>query len=895
MNTWKARGISMLLTGSMLMSVMGVSALAADGKTPAAKEETVFVVAGADGKAREIIVSDWLQNGSGADRLKDSSNLKDIQVVKGDAEMEGSGSGLSWQADGEDVYYQGTSTEKLPVGVEFSYELNGKKITPEELAGQSGTLKIIIQYQNNTKETVTVDGKQETMTVPFLMITGLLLDSENCRNVTVDHGTVETDGDRTIILGYGLPGLADSLKLQELAGEDAEAPELPERVEITADVTDFDLEMAVTVASCGLLNKLELSGNETREELEDALEELEDATQKLMDGTEDLLDGTKSLKDGTEELLDGAGTLKDGTVSLKDGTASLKSGTSSLKSGTGELLSGAASLDDGAGELQSGGRTLQTGAASLDEGAGSLREGVGSLKSGITQIQQALSALDAQSSTLTEGSAAVKQALLQIQGALQGVSMSTDALDTLTAGSGEIQKGLTTLRESTAALQQGVSYGAYQQLLMQQGIDLDALQAGNSAAIKGLDQVLTVLDGQIQALEAAASAKTQGDTQETKAAGNGNAKAKNVPQASEAVTGETGEIPEEAAVWEDTAAEDMEAASEGEASETEEAVPETALTEPEAVSEAPAESDMENMPEAEATGSTAAEYRLQMLDDGQSALSQLKAVREQLGQLRVLLGTNNQAIAGTNAVAEAYLTGVNYNLVRLLEGVETLETEYGKLHSGILTLAGTLTGLSESMGQLSAGIDELVTQYTALDNGTQAYTGAVGEILAGQQKLTAGADTLAQGTDTLKAGTEQLYTGAGTLVAGLDTLHQGTGSLQSGAKQLDSGAGELDSGAGELDSGAGELNSGAGELLDGVKKLDDGAGELHDGAEELRDGMQEYQEDGIGKLLDLYQDHIPVLLDRLEALQKLGQDYNSYSGVTEGTDGSVRFIIRTEN
>lgn len=858
MNTWKTRGISLLLTGSMLISVMGASALADDRKVPTAKEETVFVIAGADGAAREVIVSDWLQNGSGADQMRDSSNLQNIQVVKGDAEMSGSKGEISWKTGGEDVYYQGTSTEKLPVSVKFSYELNGKKVSAQELAGQSGALKITIQYQNHTKETVKVDGKQETMAVPFLMVTGLLMDSGSCKNVTVEHGTVETDGDRTIILGYGMPGLSDSLKLDELAGEDKEPPELPETVEITADVTDFDMEMAVTVASCGLLNKLELTGDETRE-LEDALEELKDATQKLMDGTEELLDGTKSLKDGTEELL-------NGTKSLKDGTAS-------LKSGTGELLSGAASLDAGAEELQSGGYTLKTGAASLDEGAGSLQSGTHSLHSGISQIQQALTELDAQSSALTDGSAAVKQALLQIQSALQGVSMSTDALETLTAGSGEIQKGLTTLRESTAALQQGVSYGAYQQLLQQQGIDLDALQAGNSKAMEGLDQILAVLDAQIQALESAS--KTPGGTQT-----NSNSKTSNpesAPQAPET----SSDIPEESQMAEGQPVEEASPAAEDADGEAADSVEETPPSEQEDTAEPPVEIEDADMPEVDTTGAAGAGYRLQMLDDGQSALSQLKAVREQLGQLCGLLGSNNQAIAGTNAVAEAYLTGVNYNLSQLLSGAKTLETEYGKLHSGILTLAGTLNGLSQSMGQLSAGIDQLVTEYTALDNGTRAYTGAVGEILAGQKKLEAGAETLTQGTDTLKAGTQQLYTGAGTLVAGLDTLHQGTGSLHSGAAQLDDGAGELDSGAGQLG--------------DGAEKLDDGAGELQNGAKELRDGMQEYQEDGIEKLLGIYEDHIPTLLERLKALKELGSDYVNYSGVTEGTDSSVRFIIRTED
>ena len=217
MNTWKTRGLSLVLTGSLLISGLGMTALAADGKTPTEKRETVFVVAGADGTAKEIIVSDWLQNGDGAEVLQDVSDLTDIQVVKGDAEQTESGSSLTWKTGGEDVYYQGTSTKKLPVSVEFAYTLDGKTVSPAEVAGKSGRLKLTITYKNNTETEVEVDGKTETMAAPFLMATGLLMDSSCVKNVEVKNGTVETDGDRTIILGYGLPGLGDSLKLSELA------------------------------------------------------------------------------------------------------------------------------------------------------------------------------------------------------------------------------------------------------------------------------------------------------------------------------------------------------------------------------------------------------------------------------------------------------------------------------------------------------------------------------------------------------------------------------------------------------------------------------------------------------------------------------------------------------
>lgn len=811
MNTWKVRGLSLVLTGSLLISGLGITALAADERPSAKKEETVFVVAGADGTAREVIVSNWLQNKAGTDVLQDVSDLTDIQVVKGDAEQTGSGKNIAWKTGGEDVYYQGTTTKQLPVTVEFAYELDGKSVTPEELAGKSGSLTITITYKNHTEKTVTVDGKQETMAAPFLMATGLIVDSGRVKNVEVDHGTVETDGDRTIILGYGLPGLGDSLKLEELSSDtEKEAPELPETVEITADVTDFELGMAVTVASGGLLEQLDLTGNETRQELEEKLKELEDATGELMDGTEELLEGTEKLKDGTGELLDGA-----------------------------------VQLDDGAGALQSGGSTLKSGVESLDRGAGELQSGAATLNGGITQIQQALTVLDAQSGTLTGGSAKVKQALLQIQSGLRGANASADALTELVTGSGQIKQGMEALTKSAEQLQAGVSYEAYAQVMKQNGVDLAQLQAGNSAAIAGIDNMIAMLDAQIQAMESAGGAG--GST------GGGTTQSGNTGTTGNSTGGSTASVPAGGAASAEPAAEgaDPEPNAETAVTPAEEAAP-AAEDVPEEPVVLPAESAET---EAALTMALDAAPQVRLLDDGQSALGQLKAMRAQLGQIKLLLAGNNGAIAGS----KAYLDAVNYNLCQLLAGARTLETAYGTMHEGILTLAGTLSGLSDSMETLSAGIDTLVREYTALDNGTQAYTGAVGEILAGQRKLTAGASQLVQGTGTLKAGTEQLYSGAGTLEDSLGTLKDGTGSLK-----------------------------------DGAAELDDGAKELNEGAKKLRDGMKEYREDGIDKLLGLYWDNVPKLIERLEALKEVGAEYDSFGGTAEGTQSSVRYVIRTE-
>lgn len=160
-----------------MAAVMGAAPVyAATGEDAAvSKEETVYVNANADGSEDQITVSNWLKNAGTEKNLQDESELKDIKNVKGDEEFTQSGNKLTWQTDGEDIYYQGTTTKEPPVSVKFTYYLDGKEIKPDDLAGKSGKLKIKVDYTNNTKTTVDINGKKETMYTPFVLMTGMIL------------------------------------------------------------------------------------------------------------------------------------------------------------------------------------------------------------------------------------------------------------------------------------------------------------------------------------------------------------------------------------------------------------------------------------------------------------------------------------------------------------------------------------------------------------------------------------------------------------------------------------------------------------------------------------------------------------------------------------------------
>lgn len=295
----------------------------------ASKDETVYVFSEADGKIKNIVVSDWLK-----------------------------------QTHGDDLYTKKDSQKELPVKMSVEYELDGKKISPKELAGKSGHVTIRFSFENQQFEEKTIQGKTERIYVPFTVLTGMILDNEKFHNVEISSGKLLNDGERLIAAGVAFPGLQDNLKIDE------DKLDLPDTVELTADVTEFEMGMTITVATTEPFSdpdadpeKLDLG------ELSDSMEKMTSAMTQLMDGSSALYDGLCTLLEKSNELVDGI---------------------DQLSAGAGELRNGAKALNDGASKLQSG-------AGALSDGLNTLNANSGALNDGATQVfQSLLSMADAQ-------------------------------------------------------------------------------------------------------------------------------------------------------------------------------------------------------------------------------------------------------------------------------------------------------------------------------------------------------------------------------------------------------------------------------------------------------------------------------------------------------------------
>lgn len=310
------------------------------------KDETVYVFAKANGDVDNILVNETLKNRDKSATIEDTTDLKDIVNVKGDETFTQNGNKITWDAAGNEISYQGTTDRQLPVTVKATYYLDGNEISPEDLAGKSGKVKIRLDYTSNEKVTKEVNGKDEDISVPFVAVSGMVL-GDNFTNIQVTNGKYLAQGESNIVVGYAVPGLDSGVKD---AAKDLDT-EIPDYVEVSADVTDFSLDMTVTMLVNG--SEMDYSGDLD-------LTDLDDLTEALSSAGDQLADGSGELSDGAGQVSEGAGTLASKMGDLTTGAGSLKAGMESLSSSSGDLSNGVSVINQSAQAIAAGVNTLDT-------------------------------------------------------------------------------------------------------------------------------------------------------------------------------------------------------------------------------------------------------------------------------------------------------------------------------------------------------------------------------------------------------------------------------------------------------------------------------------------------------------------------------------------------------
>lgn len=504
----KLNRISKTVISGLLVTSLVVSNGAYANAQKISKDESVYVNADESGATTKITVSNWLKNAGINGTINDESDLKDIQNVKGDETFTQNGDDVQWSAGSNDIYYQGTTDKELPVGVEIKYELDGKEIAAKDLLGQSGKLKITVSYTNKSKSTQTINGEKQEMYTPFVMATGIILPDDKFSNVEVDDGKIINEGSNNIVVGFGMPGMAESLDLDEDA-----ADKLPEGFTVTADVTNFSIGNTITFASPSILSDLELDDIDDLDDLENKLEKLVDYSEDLVDGSkklsnkmgeledkfDDYQNGEKSLNKGIKDLVNGGTTLKKGVKDYTNGVDTLAKGTQSYVNGAKQITDGNKKLYEAVKDMPSSykefsdglqaytkgvdtladtktAKQLTDGADAVTAGIGTLNENLGKLESSYDNYKLLADGLKAQAAQISDPTqkATILVYVQKLEELYRGQKASVGALvsatnkeSTLKSGASQVAVGIKKVMTGAQTL------------------------SGNSATLRSADQKLT--------------------------------------------------------------------------------------------------------------------------------------------------------------------------------------------------------------------------------------------------------------------------------------------------------------------------------------------------------------------------------------------------------------------
>lgn len=383
---------SVLLSAVMAGSMMPVTVFAqSNDENPTEKTETVYSVLNSDGSISDTIVSSWLHDEDGINNIKETLNLTDVKNIKSNEKPSKDGNTYTWNAKGNDVYYEGTATKQLPVSVKLRYELDGQEMSAKDMEGKSGHLKLTISFTNNYSQVKNINGKSIVVHPSYLAGGMLNMSTGKFSNVKCESGKIVNDGTNEMLAFANIPGLNETLKS---AGLDKVNNQLgiSDDVTVEADVNNFDLGSIMV----GMTNEIDLASElgeiGSVSELTDGIDQLMEADDQLIDGSKQLYDGTTQLKeqaapltgssDQVRQLSAGAIQLNDGVKALQTGITQYTAGASAINAGVNQLYG----IPQGAAAISSGMNTKGKSGFSMVEASSTLRKGLDQLNSVATGI-----------------------------------------------------------------------------------------------------------------------------------------------------------------------------------------------------------------------------------------------------------------------------------------------------------------------------------------------------------------------------------------------------------------------------------------------------------------------------------------------------------------------------
>ena len=380
MNNKLSKISASILLGTMLVYTLPVAAFT--------KDETVYTNAKSNGEQYQTIVTDHLINEEDEKLLKDMTNLLDIENTSGDEKFTQDGESLVWEADSNDIYYKGETDQELPVKLNIKYELDGKEISSDEIAGKSGKVKITISFENKEEHEVQINGKTEKMYTPFVVATGTYINNDNNKNIEVTNGKAIDDGSKTMVVGLTFPGMQESLNI------DKDTLEIPTSIEITMETTNFEMNNIINYTTPKLIEDSELDIFSKLDDIYSKVETLQSASKQIENGAKTLSDGTTTYVEKSEEFNQALNKFSNGVSSANTSYSSIDTGIKNLNAQVPDLRLGTKSLSDNLGAVNNGVKTMSDMLDGSQESMNNLKSGAQNISGGVTQLSAAMKTTD---------------------------------------------------------------------------------------------------------------------------------------------------------------------------------------------------------------------------------------------------------------------------------------------------------------------------------------------------------------------------------------------------------------------------------------------------------------------------------------------------------------------
>lgn len=741
---------SVLLSAVMAGSMMPVTVFAqSNDENPTEKTETVYSVLNSDGSISDTIVSSWLHDEDGINNIKETLNLTDVKNIKSNEKPSKDGNTYTWNANGNDVYYEGTATKQLPVSVKIRYELDGQEMSANDIQGKSGHLKLTISFTNNYSQVKNINGKSIVIHPSYLAGGMLNMSTGKFSNVKCESGKIVNDGTNEMLAFANIPGLNETLKS---AGLDKVNNQLgiSDDVTVEADVNDFDLGSIMV----GMTNEIDL--NQELGEI-GSVSELTDGIDQLIEADNQLIDGSKQLYDGTTQLKEQAAPLtgsSDQVRQLSAGAIQLNDGVKALQTGISQYTAGASAINEGVNQLygipQNTQLIQQNVNTNLVGGLEDLTANLNAVKMGINQkmetpdMEKLGKQLDSALVVINELDTILQRdfgIINQMDTTLKSVQSTIDSLPTL-------QKNLEAAETEVMQAQQKNTdaYKANEQTIADAQGNLDKAKRQLEASIQSSIDALNTAKSAL----VASAVTTQQDENGNTVTVQGNVDTKAIDEQIEALNAQMASINNIENVGDLTSFTDMTGSFEK--------------------LNATLKGLNDSVQTVSGTVSKSKDAIKQLQDD-------VNTSKVDIGKLQVATkDLNFESLSSAK-------TDINKYMNRLIEGSNNLT-------AGAKTLNETLKTLTEAskdgIDKTKAGTTQLTSNNATLNGGASALSDATGT-LAGQSgtfnEMADGLDTLGKAFETLNSGAKQLYEGNEQFKSeGLDQLKE----------KVDLGVGELE-------------------------------------------------------------------------------------------------------